>query len=271
MINLDAYFHNSARGRYAKIGEGSPILLLHGFAETYKMWEPIIEDIQKQFTVIIPEIPSCGNQYSLGETFSMEVIADFVHEIVEGEGIEQIILMGHSMGGYAAMAFAEKYPTKLIGLSLIHSTAKEDSAEKKQTRQEAISFIEKNGKIPFIKALMPKLYSPSFKGFEKEKKWHFDMAMEYSEEQIIACYKAMQERKDRTYLLANQSFPIQYLVGTNDLSIPYPDILEQVCTSQIADLTIFRSVGHTSYLENPLLLKQCIIRYCYDIYNHFSS
>ena len=126
MQTLERFSLKSGLGNYYKIGTGYPLVLLHGFAETYAIWQNIIPGLSSKYNLIIPHIPGCGTQQEATSTFSMEFIATFVNEILEQEAIEKTILFGHSMGGYAAMAFAEIFPQKLLGLSLVHSSAQAD-------------------------------------------------------------------------------------------------------------------------------------------------
>ena len=271
MHDLEPYFLPSNNGRYFKTGQGNPLVLLHGFAETYTCWTPLLAELSKQFLLIIPEIPSCGNEFSFSQDFSMEAIAHFVNEVLDQEGIEKVILFGHSMGGYAAMAFAELFPEKLRGISLVHSSASDDSDEKKDVRNQAIKFVQENGKTFFLKTLIPKLYADGGNSFPDEKEAHLESAMHYSDSQIIACYEAMKNRKDRTPLLSEFTFPVQFILGKEDLSIPYKQGIHQAQSCSITYLSLFEHVGHTSMVENPHGLLQSIIRFSYDIYNHFHS
>ncbi len=198
---------------------------------------------------------------------SMESIADFVHEVIKEEQLDNTILFGHSMGGYAAMAFLASHPEKLDGISLVHSSAKADSEEKKEIRQTANNFINLHGKELFLKNLIPKLYS-SLQNYSHEKEQHLAMAMQYSNEQIIACYKAMMERPDRTHLLSQTNIPIQFIAGRADQSIALTDVLEQ---SKLVKLEILEGIGHSSMFENPKLLLAAIIGFADDILASFKS
>lgn len=256
-------FSNNGGGNYYKIGSGKPIVLLHGFAETYEIWNPIIPSLAIKYKLIIPEIPGCGNDNVFQSTFSMESIATYVNDILIQENISQTILFGHSMGGYASMAFAEKYSDKLIGLSLVHSSASADTVEKKKVRDKAIEYIRKNGKDGFFKTLIPKLYG-SLKEFTEEKMEHLKMASAYSSEQIIACYTAMKDRPDRKHVLKQLNFPIQFIGGKEDLSVAFNDLEYQAQLCRKSYLTLFECVGHSSMNEKPKNLLEAIIGFTDD-------
>jgi pimeloyl-ACP methyl ester carboxylesterase len=268
METLETYFLNSnklnGKGKYHKIGTGESLILLHGFAETYEIWDSIYPALAEKYSVLIPEIPSCGNATSFKQNFSLEVIANFINEILITEKVEKTILFGHSMGGYAAMAFAELYPENLNALSLVHSSALADSADKKKIRESAIRFISKNGKEPFIKTLIPKLYASTFSD-ESLKIKHFAMFNQYTDQQIIDCYQAMKNRPNRISVLKELDSPIQLIGGKEDQSVHYQDLKEQATECKNPFLTLFDDISHTSMHENPSLLIESIFGFLDDI------
>lgn len=268
MRTLDQFFLNSnkpgAVGSYYKTGQGFPIVLLHGFAETFEIWNNLIPTLSEKYQLIIPHIPGCATADNFEEPFTMERIAQFVFDILEEEKIEKTILFGHSMGGYASMAFAEKYPNKLMGLSLVHSSAADDRPEKKNIRQTAVDHIRKNGSIGFFRTLIPKLYGSS-SNFTPEKIKHLDMANQYTAEQIVACYTAMKNRVDRKFVLTSLDCPIQLIGGREDLSVNYQDIVTQAQICKKPSLHIFDRIAHTSMNENPKILLAAIIGFTDDI------
>lgn len=111
-------------------GEGNSIVLLHGFLENKKMWTEYVELFSKKYRVITIDLLGHGESDSLGYVHEMEENANAVNEVLENLKIEKAIILGHSMGGYVALAFAELYPQKIQKLVLLNSTSKEDSAEK---------------------------------------------------------------------------------------------------------------------------------------------
>src|SRR5882724_4708958 len=119
---------------YSISGQGLPVVLIHGFAEDSRVWVHQQSALQKHYRLIIPDLPGAG-QSALTDTFSMELAADCIRQILVKENITRTILIGHSMGGYIVLAFAEKYPESLAAFGLCHSTAYPDSPEKKTGRQ----------------------------------------------------------------------------------------------------------------------------------------
>ena len=106
---------------YSDHGSGACIFLLHGYLESGEIWEDFVPLLAGQYRVISLDIPGHGRSGSWGKEHSMTDLADSVELVLEREGIHKIILVGHSMGGYAALAALEFYPEIFKAISLFHS------------------------------------------------------------------------------------------------------------------------------------------------------
>ncbi|WP_238785047.1 alpha/beta fold hydrolase [Blattabacterium cuenoti] len=116
-------------------GKGIPVVLLHGFMESLEIWNYVYDNISKKYKIISIDLPGHGKSiFPLKENtvFTMEKTAEIVKKILEKENIQKAVFVGHSMGGYVALAIAEKYPEIFLGLCLLHSTTKSDTFEKKK-------------------------------------------------------------------------------------------------------------------------------------------
>jgi len=236
---------------YRKMGTGPAVVLLHGFPESNHIWSAVWDDLCEQFTLIIPDFPGSGESELEKET-SIYDMADCIAEILDNEKIEKAVIAGHSMGGYVGLAFAEKYPGKVIGLSLVHSTTEADDEEKKNTRLKAIELIRKGGKNAFIRQIIANLFSPHFKQAHPEiVEQQTEEALEMEEKSLINYYFAMIGRKDQSFWLKNTSIPVQWIIGMEDNLIYYKKILEQSAKSGINFVTFYNNCGHMSMLEDP--------------------
>jgi pimeloyl-ACP methyl ester carboxylesterase len=128
---------------YIAAGGGNAVVLLHGFGVDSAAWNAQINYLQENYRVIAPDLPGIGVSEFTSDV-SMEGVAAIVKEILDAEEIEQAAVIGHSLGGYIALAFAEKYPELLSGLGLFHSTAVADNEEKKASRKKGIAFTDKH-------------------------------------------------------------------------------------------------------------------------------
>ncbi|RDC64641.1 alpha/beta fold hydrolase [Adhaeribacter pallidiroseus] len=124
-------------------GAGKVLVFLHGFCESKEIWEAFIQPFRETYRVIAIDLPGFGKNTAPRASYSMEEAAAYVYQVLKALEIKKCVLVGHSMGGYAALAFAEKYRGMLSGLCLFHSSALPDSKEKKEARTKTIKFIKK--------------------------------------------------------------------------------------------------------------------------------
>lgn len=253
---------------YKKIGNGPVLVLVHGFGEDHHIWKHQEAFLQESFTLLLPDLPGSGLSALPKETMSMNLLADFIAEIVAQEGLDQIQLFGHSMGGYTALAFAERYPSKLRSLGLIHSSAFADDEEKKLNRSKSIHLIQwhENGKEVFLKAMVPNLYAEDalqrIPGLIEE---HLTTALKIPSESLVAYYQAMIDRPDRTSVLKTMHAMVLFVLGDQDKAVPLQAALEQTSMPQRSAVVIGRNTGHTSMNENPQLLNNALINFAYDV------
>lgn len=238
--------------KYRDLGKGLPTLLLHGFGEDGIVWDNQAEILSTSCRLIIPDLPGSGGSSALPAPTSIESMAISVKELLDQLGIERCILIGHSMGGYIGLAFAELYPERLSALGLFHSTAYPDSDEKITTRRKAIEFIRANGAAPFIRQSTPNLFCAKTRD---ERPGLISTAIDkYSSfvpESLIAYYEAMIARPDRTTVLKGFAGPVFFLMGEDDTVIPLQQGLEQCYLPRISHMHIVKHTGHMAMLEAP--------------------
>lgn len=248
---------------YFRTGTGFPVILLHGFGENGSIFKYQTEVLKEKYTVIVPDIPGSGVSALPAEKMSMELIADFIYEILLQEKAEKVILFGHSMGGYATLAFADKYADKLMAFGLVHSSAYEDDDAKKENRRKSIRLIQNQGKEVFLKAMIPNLYSEQSKStLQQEMQNHLTMALEISSDSLIAYYNAMINRHDKTAVLKNNNLPVLFVIGKEDNAIPYNDMLTQSVMPAVSCIELMEETGHTGMIENPQKVNNALNNFC---------
>lgn len=114
---------------YRLIGDGPPVMFVHGFGEMGDVWRQQLDILKTKFRLIVPDLPGSGGSQMVSD-MSVEGMADVLETILGHESISNCVIIGHSMGGYVTLAFAEKYPENLLAFGLFHSTAFPDSEEK---------------------------------------------------------------------------------------------------------------------------------------------
>lgn len=230
---------------------GKCILLLHGFCADHRTWDEWLPLLPDQYKYIRVDIPGFG-QSELLDDQSIDSIAEAVNAVVEAEDIEKFMFIGHSMGGYTALAFAEKYGDKLEGLCMFNSQAHADTDEKKAGRLKSIDFIQRNGHVLYVKQLIPKLFAYDYsKGYPAEVNRLIYQATKYLPEAIIASTHAMRNRPDRQHVLENIKCPVLFFIGKKDNAVTFENSMAQTSLPDIADIHIYPDAGHMCMFETP--------------------
>ena len=258
---------------YRLYGKGKPVVLIHGFGETGDVWEKQVALLEKDFQLIIPDLPGSGES-EMVDDMSMEGLAEVIKKILEAisesvsseappsEGFGQVILIGHSMGGYITLAFAEKYSNYLSAFGLFHSTAFADNDEKKETRKKGIEFVQKHGAFEFLKTSIPNLFSPVTKEKRPELIDGFINSLRnFSSEAVIQYYRAMMQRPDRTHLLKTTPLPVLFVLGKYDNAVPFNDGLKLAHMPEKAYIHILYNSGHMGMLEEDEKSKNILHKF----------
>jgi pimeloyl-ACP methyl ester carboxylesterase len=234
---------------YRDTGSGEPVVLLHGFAEDGAIWAEVARHLTCR--LLIPDLPGSGRS-TLTPALSIEAMAMAIKEMLDREGIERSILVGHSMGGYIALAFAELYPERLRAFGLFHSTAYADSDEKKAARKKSIAFIREHGAQPFIRQSIPNLFANETRadrpGLVEDT---IDRYQNVSHDALIAYLQAMLQRPDRVPVLKRSQVPVLFIIGQKDQIVLTEQSLAQVSVPALSYLQILPRAGHMGMLEEP--------------------
>ncbi len=205
---------------FSEKGNGHPVVFIHGFCEIGAMWEDIASALSSNFHIFYPDLPGFGKTPIDSDHISLEEVAVQLAEWMEEQKIENPIVIGHSLGGYVALALLELMGNRIKGIGLIHSTAFDDDEEKKHSRNKTIAFIKKQGVDKFVTAFVPQLFTNSNRvQFQSEIEKAVDQAKASTLDGLIAFSKAMRDRKSRFSILENYKGPKLLIAGTEDGSV----------------------------------------------------
>lgn len=247
---------------YSQAGVGEPIVLVHGFLEGRTMWDEYAQKLSSSFNVICPDLLGHGETENLGYVHSMEDQADAVVAVLNAESVKACTIIGHSMGGYVALALAEAHPELVTRLALFHSTAYPDSDEKKKDRERVVDLVQRNKDV-YVKAAIPSLFAEGNReSLKNEIQNRIDIANGFSAQGIIANVHGMKERQDRTEVLKNGSFKKLILHGELDPVIPTKDVEALAALSDDIRLEVVNHIGHMGYLEAPEGCLNIIRSFC---------
>ncbi|MES2410837.1 MAG: alpha/beta hydrolase [Bacteroidota bacterium] len=242
---------------YTDEGKGTAVVLLHGFLENKTMWDKYVSLLVKNYRVITIDLLGHGETDCLGYVHVMEDQADMVYAILISLRIRKVVLVGHSLGGYVGLAFAEIYPEYVKGLFLLNSTSRADSPERKTNRDRAIKAVKQNY-TNFVRMSIANLFSEDnrerlAKEIEKVKL----QALKTPLQGIVASLEGMKIRKDREVLLHFAQYPIQLVLGKKDGVLNYEENIDQIEGTNV-ELTTFPD-GHMSHIENEAELKKVLV------------
>lgn len=238
-------------------GKGTAVVLLHGFLENKNMWNAFVPELSKKHRVITIDLLGHGETECLGYVHSMEDQADMVHAVLHELKIRKVVLIGHSMGGYVALAFAELYPDNVKGIVLQNSTSRADSDERKKNRDRAIKAVKQNY-TNFVRLSIANLFSEDNREkLESEIEKVKLQALKTPLQGIVAALEGMKIRKDREVLLHFAPYPIQLVLGKKDSVLPYEETIDQIEGTKV-ELTTFPD-GHMSHIENEAEFKKVLV------------
>lgn len=259
--------YNGSHMHYKTEGEGLPVVLIHGFGEDGTVWHYQRSFLKDHFRLIIPDLPGSGQSEFLSispgrSSFIIDIYADCIKQMLDREGIRECTMLGHSMGGYIALAFAQHNPERLNGLGLVHSTAFADSEEKKATRKKGIAFIQRYGPQEFLKQSIPNLFGEQF---TRENPGQIEAliarAGNFTAPALVQYYEAMTERPDRTETLKKTVNPVLFIIGEEDKSVYLQDSLKQCYLPGKAQIDILPGVAHMGMWEQKDQTNDTVLKF----------
>jgi pimeloyl-ACP methyl ester carboxylesterase len=196
----------------------------------------------------------------------MEVMAETVKLVLDKLEINECVIVGHSMGGYVALAFAKQYPDFIKGVGLFHSQASADSEEAKENRRRTINVVKLN-RAGFISNFIPDLFAEAnVPKFQDEIDLLKKGASEISPEGIIADVEGMKQRSSKLDLLMHSKIPFLFIAGKEDSRIPVQTIMAQAILPEHSEVLILSKVGHMGFIEAKTETLQMIKGFLKQIY-----
>jgi len=229
---------------YIRRGQGTPLVLLHGYPLDHHIWDDIVPLLETTFDLIVPDLRGFGESTTVDSPYTMDEYASDLAGLLDHLGIEKAVTAGHSMGGYIALAFARLYPKRVLGLGLVSTQALADPPDRKEGRYKSAEDVAANGISGVVSAMTTKFTS-------NERLQEF--ARRNMENQQSAAYigalKAMAERLDSSDLLPHFTFPVTIIHGNADQLIPIArahEMKTEIAQSYFIEL---EDVGHLPMLE----------------------
>lgn len=238
------------------------VVLLHGYLESMFVWDDFVPLLYKRVRVVTLDLPGHGISEVRGECHSMEYLADVVRDALQALGIACCTLVGHSMGGYVALAFCERHPEMLDGLVLFSSTPNADTEEKRENRRREIALV-RAGKKEQLARVAPGA------GFAADNRQRMADAIADLTEQvylteddgIVALLNGMIARPDRNEMLRRSPVRQLFVFGRKDEYIPAAVAEQLAATHPQAQVVWLADSGHMGFLEEPEAAAEALLRF----------
>jgi 3-oxoadipate enol-lactonase len=248
--------------QFEELGAGKPVVLLHAFPLTGKMWQPQIETlVQAGCRVITPDFRGFGENDNFADINTMEDLANDVGELLDNLEIEKAIIGGLSMGGYVAFNLYRLFPDKFAGIILADTSCAADTDEKRQSRFLLIEEIEKSGSQALIENMLPILTSDYTQTHNQNLITELQKRFsEVDSKGAIAAMRGMAERQDHCHILESISVPTLLIYGEHDA--PFLEIARQMHKKiKFSKLVIIPHSGHYSNLEQPEQFNRALLEF----------
>lgn len=241
---------NGVKLAYSDEGKGSPLVFVHGFPLCRGTWQKQVEAFRISHRVIAPDLRGLGDSESGNGTTTMSQFAEDVHALLQQLGSGPVVLAGHSMGGYVALAFARLFPQMLRGLVLVCTKAGNDTPEAAAARRTNAEKVRADGTKVIIDAMAPKMLAPSNQDPKMAELVRSFMAPA-KPEGVIGALLGMAERPDSTAMLSSIKVPALVITGADDVIIPPAESEKMAQAIRGAQLKVIPNAGHLVAVEQP--------------------
>lgn len=236
---------------YTEQGSGTPLVLLHGFPFSSAIWREQITRLSDQYRVITPDLRGHGRSPITDDVYTMELLAADVIALLDTLAIDQAVVIGHSMGGYVALALARIAPERLLALGLVGSQAAADSEEARKKRFEMVAAVTKRGSVAVAEAQMPRLFAPIEHEDDTIKEQVNALMLSTKPAALINTLKGMAARPDSTAMMSGFALPMLIVAGDKDAIIPLENSETLATLPTNCTLATIENGGHMMMLEQP--------------------
>jgi pimeloyl-ACP methyl ester carboxylesterase len=226
------------------------VVLLHGYLESLEIWENFVPLLAGEYFVISLDLPGHGKSGILNSVHRMDDLAEVTQFVMDKLGVKKAHIVGHSMGGYVALAFRETFHHNILSCVLFHSSCYPDTPEKRENRNREINLLKEGRKELIVNTNIPKAFADdNLEKLSPEIERAKRIALSSDEKGIIALLNGMKERPNRCVLLKDDKVPVLLIAGKKDNYIPF-EIAERIPgLGNNVELAILENSGHMGFIE----------------------
>jgi 3-oxoadipate enol-lactonase len=224
---------------YADEGRGEALVLIHGHPLSKATWDEQAEILRGEFRVIRPDLRGLGESSVPPGPYPMERLADDLAAVLDAAGVGRATVVGHSLGGYVAMAFYRRYAERVRAIGLISSRVQSDTPEVARMRFEFADRMQSEGMEPFADFALPLFFAEQIYEARPDIVRRVRAIVASCDPRGAAeMYRGMATRPSSEDLLAKLNRPLLVVTGSADALIP------PALQKYAAD-----AVGHARYVE----------------------
>lgn len=251
---------------YVEHGHGTPVVFIHGFPFSHRMWEPQLLALPDYFRRVAYDVRGHGES-DLGDgQYSIEFFVDDLFGLLDHLGLEKAVVCGLSMGGYIALRAVEREPERFLGLVLGDTRSAADDNKAKVQRARSMQDVRQNGVAQFADAFVKKIFAPAtLQNNTSLVDMIRDVISLNSPRGIAGTLLALAARTDTTEALAQIPVPTLIMVGEHDELTPVQDSrsMEQKITN--VEMHVVPDAAHLSNLENPNFFNEKLAAFLHRI------
>lgn len=244
--------HRNTQIRYELRGQaGKPaIVFLHGYLESLDIWMNFLPLLEDNFHILSIDLPGHGKSGTISTTHTMEELAEAVRDVMLSRNIRKVHMVGHSMGGYVALAFADLYVEYLSSCVLFHSSCFADTEEKRANRNREIDLVREGKMNVLVNTNIPMAFADNnLEEFSEEVERAKSIAADTDEEGVIANLNGMKSRPDRCHLFQKGNISYLLIAGKKDNYIPFDVAQNMADSGKDLELAVLEDSGHMGFIE----------------------
>ena len=243
-------------------GSGPTVLLIHGFPLDQRIWAPQVEELSRDFTVVVLDLRGHGRSEATQGVYLMEQLASDAKALLDHIGVDRIVLGGLSMGGYVAFAFLREFGEMVRGLILCDTRAEADSEEAKARREQQAVEVLRDGTGPLADRLIGGMLTAGTRQRDKLLTGHvYDIMRSQQPVGMAGALRGMARRPDSTPLLGSVRVPTLIVVGEEDQTTPLSDARKMASGIKDAELVVVPNAAHLTSLERPVEVNVAVRRF----------
>lgn len=241
---------------FDEYGAGPCALLIHAFPFDRRMWRHVAQPLAEKRRVLAPDLRGFGHASSMPSPRTLDEHADDLARLLDSRSIDKASLVGLSMGGYIALAFAERHPTRLSQLALCDSRAQADSDAQKAGRKQSMALVSSQGVPALYAGLEPRLFAPEPLPIAVDMMRA--IATSQSRDGTLSALAAMRDRPDRSDVWSALTIPTLCVVGRHDAITPVSELQALAESAHSGRCVVIENAGHLPNAEAPEALTAAL-------------